>query len=173
MKMQMALTLVAGLLAFSGAQAHEAPNLNGPIYDCQLAGDIHGHSIAIGIGGTRLRGTGVITCRHNITGEVTQMPVQMKLTGLGVGLDFTHVRSVRVLSVGVGVNDPRYFFQSYAVGATAGVNLLRLGISADAAIKVSGRDGAGFEVGLIGKDIVGLGAHLYGMAFMIQPVALD
>lgn len=174
MKTQLATIALAffGLTSVASAHDMNTEAIRGPLYDCQLAGNVSGGSIAIGIGGTRLDGRGMVSCRHNLTGEVTRIPVNIKFQGLGVGVEIAKVRSVRLLSAGLGINDPRLFFRSYSLGATAGASLIRLGISADVALRVGdARDGLGFELGLMSKDIVGLGAHLYAMKLKISPVA--
>ncbi len=167
MKSLSCIMFVVSLFALSTtARAHDS--LSAPLYTCTLVGDIHGKSIAIGIGGQYLRGNGTIRCINNFVGDEVAIPIYMKLVGAGIGLDFTVVKSIRVYSAGIGVNDPHDFVRSYSVGATAGATLIHAGIDFDAAIRVAGDAGFGFEVGMKGREAHGLGAHLYGMSFKIS-----
>ncbi len=147
-------------------QLHDS--LSAPLYTCKLAGSIRGHSIAIGIGGQYLHGNGVLSCVNNIVGDVVSLPVHMEMFGAGIGIDFTFIKGMRVYSAGIGANDPHDFVRSYNIGATAGGTLIAAGLDFDAAIRAAGSGGFGFEVGMTGKNAVGLGAHLYGMGFKIS-----
>lgn len=162
------LAAALSLVGFAAQANVETEAVSAPLYTCKLRGHISGGSIAIFIGGQVLQGPGTITCTQNITGETYRTPVEMKLVGGGVGFELSKIRRTEVYSAGIGVNDPRFFYRSFAVGATAGASLVRVGLGFDAALRLSD-GGVGFDVGLKGQDIVGLGAHLYGMVFSIEP----
>lgn len=175
-RISMAIAGLVTVLGFSAAHAQYdepvsdvQPMVAGSAYNCRLEGNIKGGSIAIGIGGQVLKGNGEITCRNNTTGEVLVQPVKLRLAGAGIGFEISRIKSVQVVTAGIAVNDPRYFFDNFSVGAEAGASLARQGISFDAAIRLAGESGLGFDVGFQGREILGLGAHLYAMAFRITP----
>ncbi len=163
-KVLVSLMFVFGLV---GATSAFADNVKGPVYTCSISGDISGGSIAIIFGAQYIKGPGVISCRNNFSGERSDYPVTLRLAGAGVGLELARIDSIKVRSAGIGINDPRFFMQSYALGATAGVSLFNAGVDFDAAVRVS-HGGAGFELGFQGKDVKGLGVHLYAMSFRIK-----
>lgn len=166
--------MLMATMALSSAQAQEEvyeaqPMVSHSAYTCRLDGNLRGGSIAIGIGGQVLKGNGVITCRDNVSGETIKQNVKMRMAGGGVGFEVARIKSVNVVTAGIAVNDPSYFFENFSVGAEAGASLVRHGISFDAAIRLAGKEGFGFDVGFQGKEILGLGAHLYAMGFRITP----
>lgn len=174
-KLMTGMAMLLSTLAFSGAQAQEEVYsaqpmaVEGNVYTCRMNGRLSGGSIAIGVGGQILKGKGTIVCRNNHSGEVTEQKVNLRMAGGGVGFEIARIKSVEVVTAGVGVSDPRYFFENFSVGAEAGASLIRAGISVDAAVRLAGKEGFGFDVGFQGKEILGLGAHLYAMGFRITP----
>ncbi len=136
-------------------------------YTCHLDGYIEGWSIAIGIGGQYIRGDGVLTCKTDM-GEVTEIPVKLKLIGAGIGLEVSHIQYIGVHTAGVSVSDPNEFYRRYSLGATAGATLINAGVSFDVALSASAKGGPSFELGFTGQEAVGLGVHLYGMGFQIS-----
>lgn len=166
MKKVLGFVCGSALLLFSTfASADVAREIN---YTCRLSGNISGASVAFVFGGQILEGPGRLSCVNGLTGETMRYPVTLRLAGAGVGFDLTAIRSVRVYSSGIGVNDPQSLYRSFGVGATAGANLIRSGVSYDAAVRAS-ESGLNFELGFQGKEILGLGAHLYGMIFSVRP----
>lgn len=141
----------------------------GPLYTCSMSGTIRGTSIAIIIGGQYIHGPGRISCMHNLNGRIYNYRVTFRLRGLGVGFDLSQIKRMHLVTAGLGVNDPKFFMHSYAIGATAGASLIRAGIEFDAAIRLSRSNGFGFEMGIQGREVLGLGAHLYAMDFRIRP----
>lgn len=164
-----AACLALGMLGLSGqAMATSKHGVNeGPTSTCNIVGEIRGISAGFVFGGQYLGGKGVVTCTNG-SGVTTSMPIDLTLVSAGWSFDFTLVRSVKVVAVGVSVtNGPMDFVRSYNIGATAGATLLSAGVDFDAAIKLN--DGhLGFEVGLKGKKAYGLGVRLHGMIFYIQ-----
>lgn len=140
-------------------------------WECQLKGDIAGVRLGFIIGGQVLKGDGVITCKEaGGAGLLVDQPVSLAVVGGGVGFDFTIVRSLRVISAGVGdLQGPELFTGSFNMGATAGATLINQGISVDSAVKLTRDDGFGFEMGFTGEDAVGLGVRLHGLVFKITP----
>lgn len=140
-------------------------------WQCRLEGNIKGAKLGFGLGGQYLGGKGVVRCVDgNDFQNVVVVPVKMKLIGGGWGFDFTIVKSVQVVSAGIGnLSGPEAFFGSFKVGATAGATLIDQGINADAAIRLSKNNSFGLELGLIGEDALGLGVRLHGLVFLVQP----
>ena len=137
-------------------------------YTCALRGEIAGASIGVILGGEYISGPGVITCR---SGDNTQtVPVRMRLIGFGPAFDLSIIRSIEIRSANVQVTGGTdALLTNYSLGATAGATLIHAGVEFDAAAKVSGAGGVSFELAFQGRDVLGLGAHLYGMGFSIEP----
>lgn len=159
------LSLIAGILCSTAAQAETTQR-----YHCTLDGHIHGVSIGIGLSGQELHGPGRLTCRDRQTGHRESRRVELNLVGIGIGFDFTIVKSMRVHSSGIetAVGFPD-FDRSFNVGAIAGVTVVDDGVSVDSAVQVSDEQ-LGFELGFIGERAIGLGARLQGMVFTIKPI---
>lgn len=137
-------------------------------YTCSLSGRMKGLNVAIGLGGEVIKGRGTLTCR-SAAGNVTRTPVRLSLAGGGAGLEFSVIKRIDIRSADIQTRDPHYVMRSYHIGATAGGTLVKKGIDFDTAFKVNGdAKGEGFEVGLQGKDALGLGVHLYGMVFKVS-----
>ena len=178
--MKTILSVFAALLCSGLAQASTngpgsrtgstgAVTVQGATYSCNLSGEIAGASIGVFLGGEYISGPGMITCRSG--SSVRSLPVRMKLVGFGPAFDLTIIKSIRVSTVDVGiVGGPEAFIHSYSIGGTAGATLINQGVEFDAAVKVAAAGGLTFELGLQGRDVLGLGAHLYGMAFSIEPM---
>lgn len=156
-------------LATLGTSPAFAKDVNGPLYTCYLSGNVKGRSIAIIVGGQEIKGPGEILCMDAKSGREMTFPVTIKIVGIGVGLDLSVIKAMRVGSAGIGVNDPELFANSFSLGATAGATLINAGVAFDLALKANAKNGFGFEVGLQGKEVEGLGAHLYGMSMKIIP----
>lgn len=136
-------------------------------YECYLDGTAKGLSISIGFGAQVIRGDGVVTCTSD-EGTFTK-PVKLGFYSAGIGFELAYIKSLRVRSSKIRIYDgPESFIGEYDIGATAGVTLINQGLDFDAAIEVTADDGFGFEVAMIGKDVVGLGAKLHGMVFAIK-----
>lgn len=171
MKFAMLLFAVPLLVAVS-AKAEMNENFVSPgAYSCRLSGSMKGLGIAIGIGGEVIKGRGVLACMNTSTGRALNVPVKLSLIGAGAGLEFSRVRNLTIRTAGIRVINPGVFFRSYGLGATVGATLLKAGVDFDAAFRVNGNaKGEGFEVGITGRDAIGLGAHLYGMTFKIKEI---
>jgi hypothetical protein len=139
-----------------------------PFYNCELAGSMHGMSVAVFFGGEVISGPGVLSCANDSTKQQVTIPVKLSLLGGGVGFDFSVIRNIAVHTANIRVFNPASLVQTYALGATAGVTLVNAGVGFDVAASLTGRQGLGFEVGFTGEDAVGLGAHLFAMTFKIE-----
>lgn len=145
------------------------PNaVKGPLYTCHLSGSMSGGSIAIIVGGQYIHGMGNIICTNNFSHKRMRLPVKLKLIGAGVGFELSQIKNLRLFTAGLGVNNPNFFNQSFAIGATTGASLVRAGFEFDTAVRLS-KNGVGFELGIQGREVLGLGAHLYAMTFQISP----
>ncbi len=167
--MKKLVTLLTFVFAIVLSQAASAHTIRG--MKCNLEGEMSGLSISIFFGGQALAGEGEIVCTSpEFNGEIVQ-PVELRLVSGGVGFDITFVKSIDVVAYGIDVaHDPNQLTGSFKVGATAGATLFDQGVDFDAALKLSRGQGFGFEVGLIGKDAIGLGVRLHGMVFKITPI---
>lgn len=169
-----ALAIVLMAAPFAHARSNDgAPNssqdsgVTGVAYTCTLTGDISGASIGVILGGEYISGPGMVTCRNG--DEIRTLPVRMRLIGFGPAFDLSVIRSIHIVSANIGVvGGPEALLTNYSLGASAGVTLVNAGVAFDAAAKVSGEGGVSFELGFQGRDVIGLGAHLYGMGFSIE-----
>lgn len=160
------LSLAAVLLSAIGlvGTAEAAPTA----YSCYLDGSAKGLSISIGFGAQVIRGDGVVTCTSS-EGETFTKPVKLGFYSAGIGFELAYIKSMRVRSSKIRIYDgPESFIGEYDIGATAGITLINQGLDFDAAVEVTADDGFGFEVAMIGKDVIGLGAKLHGMVFAIK-----
>ncbi len=157
--------LLAGLFLTTVAKATDRHHS----YDgaCYLEGDVSGTSISIGIGAQVLKGPGLITCLDG-NGFVTQrLAVEVKFSSFGIGLEFRHVRSMRVRSAPVSLrHGVAGLLGTYSIGATTGVTLIAGGIDFDAALACVG-NGLNLELALYGTDAIGLGARLHAGSLRI------
>ncbi len=144
-------------------------NLEVPTWTCDLNGNISGLGISVFFGGQIIGGKGMITCKTTDGKSVQRLPVYLRFISAGVGFDFTIINKMQIIALGIGVTDgPQALVGEFAVGATAGATFITKGVDVTAAVKVERKDGLGFEVGMIGKEAVGLGVHLHGMVFTIE-----
>ncbi len=141
------LLLLGGFAGFAHAEdLPSAPEaLRSPIYVCHLTGQLTGQSVAIIIGGESISGPGNVHCTHNVTHKQVRVPVTIKMSGVGVGLDLTQISRVDLITAGITTNDPANFLDSFAIGVTGGASLIAARISFDVAVRANRNDGAGFE----------------------------
>lgn len=150
------------------ASAATEPQAVGPLWTCSIQGNLSGYSISPVISIQSLRGTGVLSCT-TLENERIDVPVIMKLGGLGLGLGFSKIENVTIYTASIGVaNDPYALIGSYSVGATAGATLLAAGVSFDTALNVRKDGGLSFDIGLKGLDAKGLELKLQGMVFEVE-----
>ena len=167
--MKKVMTVLAFVFALGMAQTASAVDVRG--MNCDLEGEISGLSISIFFGGQVLAGDGEIRCTSPEFDGVVVQPVELRLISGGIGFDVTYVKSIDIVAIGVDVaNDPSILTGSFNIGATAGATLFDKGLDIDAALKLTKKNGFGFEIGLKGKEAVGLGVRLHGMVFTITPV---
>ena len=168
MKKFIAAILMTGLFALqANANDTEAMMINDDIdvemaWSCDMKADVSGHSLGLGVSYEILKGTGLVTCYSADGDKVQEVPVKIKIKGLGVGVGFSRVKSLKLKAIGIGVvKGPEALIRKFNIGVSAGFNLLKKGVEVDAAIRVSSK-GGGFEIGMIGKNVFGLSAHLHG-----------
>jgi hypothetical protein len=163
-----ALILFALPLVFAVSAKADVADASAHTYTCKLRGNMKGLNVAIGVGGELIRGNGTLACENDDNGKIMKIPVRLSLIGAGAGLEFSIIKSMTVRTAGVKISDPNKFFRTWGIGETTGASLVNAGLEFDLAFRVNGdAGGEGFEVGLAGRDVVGLGAHLYGMGFKI------
>ena len=140
-------------------------------WTCDMSGEVAGLGLSWGLGGQIIRGEGDLSCKSS-RGDSVEIPVKMRFYSFGFGFDVSFIESMQVVSAGIGpVEDPMSLMDTYSVGATAGATLIERGIDFDAVVKVSSdEDDFGFEVGLMGRDVYGLGVRLQGMLFRVKPL---
>ena len=168
-------------LVFAGANAHAfargarngtyvpQASAGSATYNCSITGTMSGVNVAFVFGGEVIGGDGWLTCTQNARGRSgnAQIPIHLTLLGGGAGFNLTYVRAITVNAVGVGVNDPSQLLEQYSIGPSVGASLVNRGVAFDAAVRVGDASGFGFDLGLQGRDVIGLGAYLYGMGFQI------
>lgn len=163
------MMLALALFAVSGHARHNDSPV-GPAWVCNISGEMDGFSASLGLNVTYIKGVGVVSCR-SIDGARKEVPVRLKIVGVGVGLGFTDFDNIRVGTANIGVADgPNALVGTYSVGPSAGVTLINAGLDVGAAIEVSREGGLSFEVGFMGKDARGLEAKLNIQGFEVSPL---
>jgi hypothetical protein len=167
-KYLLSLLAAASLTAYAAPAQAELTVIDNWV--CHLKGNISGIRLGFGIGGQYLDGHGVIACAQANNPRVrVSKPVELTVVGGGVGFDFTVVKSVKLISAGIGrVGGPDSFLGQYKIAASTGANLIKWGIEANAAVKVTDDYGFGFELGFQGERAYGLGARLHGLVLIID-----
>ena len=166
MKKLMTSALVVLGFAFAGmAQA----DTQGPAWVCNIDGEMSGTSVGLIVGFQELKGTGMISCKSAF-GERVEQPVILRMTGLGLGLGFADIKSVKIFTAAIGVTSgPEALLGKFKVGLSTGATLAEVGADADLALALS-NEGVGFEVGVTGRKAQGLEAHLHAITFTIKPL---
>ncbi len=176
--MTLVLALSAPVAFAGGPQQEPAPAPQGPndmfAYSCQLTGDMSGIDLGAGISGEVMGGQGVIQCMDRRAGELhtVELPVRLTVLGIGPGFDFSVVRHVSFVSGGLGyVHSPLDLTGQFDVGVSAGLTFLDRGIAVDSAVSVKKHlHGLAFELGFMGEQAYGLGAHVHGMVLIVNPI---
>ena len=142
-------------------------------YTCKISGTVSGMALGFIIDGEVIDGDGIISCVNREDGRESrrvELPVHLTLAGLGVGFDFTIIKSVELVADGIDeVRNPRDLLGEFNVGASAGVTLIDRGYNVVSAISVKHRgNGIGFEVGFMGERAIGLGARVNGFVFRVK-----
>lgn len=146
------------------AQAKEV----GPAWTCQIKGKMTGHSLGFGISGSKLEGTGVISC-ISLNGVTTEVPVKMKIEGIGLGIGYTEFGEVEVATANIGLAaSPESLSGSFAMGPSAGVTLIEAGLDVGIAVRLNQAGGLSFELALLGKQGQGLEAKLQLQTFSLE-----
>ncbi len=160
--------LALGLVLLIPAQARADS------YVCKLSGSVNGVALGFVIDGEFIAGHGVFTCVDREGGRAPRtirVPVRLALAGAGLGFDFTIIRSVNLITDGIGeIRDPQDLMGEFSVGASTGVTLINRGYNINSAISVKHRArGIGFEIGFSGERAVGLGARVNGFVLKVKP----
>ncbi|MGE0763123.1 MAG: hypothetical protein AB7N80_07595 [Bdellovibrionales bacterium] len=159
--------LILATVALIGFTTHA--DVAGPLWGCKVSGVISGKSVSLGLSVTDIQGDGVISC-ESINGVKEELPVTIKVTGIGVGFGVTDYKEIEVATATIGLADgPEALVGSYSVGPAAGITLIQAGLDVSAAIKVSKEGGLGFELGFMGKKAQGLEAKLQLQGVSILP----
>ncbi len=149
------------------ASASDQTTTVGPLWACSITGNLSGYSFSPVISIQYLSGTGYLSC-STVNNERIDVPISMKLRGLGLGLGFSKIRNVVISTASIGVaNSPDALIGSYSVGASAGGTLFAAGVSFDTALNVKRDGGLSFDIGLTGLDAKGLELKLQGMVFEV------
>ncbi len=160
--------LTALAIAFLSSNAHAA---SGPLWGCDLEGELSGKRVGVILGIQKLDGEGVLSCTAINSDRVKEVPVKLSVRGVGLGLGYAEVSTVKVVGLGVGyLRNPEAFSESFKIGPSAGLNLIRGGFDVDAAFSLSSNNGAGFEVGLELQDANGIDAHAHLKTFKIKAI---
>lgn len=160
---------VAGI-GFARADVPFEEQKAAPAWSCKLTGDVSGIGLDIIVGFEHLKGTGVIRCT-SANGQRVKRNVSLHMIGAGVGLGFSQVRRLHLVTANIGVaRGPDGMVGRYSLGASAGVTLINAGVDFDAAVSAAKTGGLSFDLGLKGKDAVGLHVKLHGMALEIREI---
>lgn len=159
--MKKILILAAALVGFS-ANADVA----GPAWACSLNGSISGFSASLIGSLTVIQGEGVLSC-DPVNSKSVEVPVTIKLVGLGFGLGFTKFENITVVSASAGVANIDDFIGSYNIGPKAGATLIDRGVEVGAQISVKKEGGLSFDVGFAGVQAQGLQAKIELQGFEV------
>jgi hypothetical protein len=161
-------TIMIALVSLIGFAAQA--DVAGPAWTCHLNGTLEGKSLGIVLDITHIEGAGNIHC-DAANGVGRDVPVKLRLTGVGLGLGFTDFDALEVAAINIGVADgPEALVGTYSVGPAAGVTLIEAGFQVGAAIKVAKEGGLSFEVGFLGAKAQGLEAKIQLQSFEINPM---
>lgn len=161
-KLMMATVMMMGLSGLAGAGEV------GPAWTCQIKGKMSGHSLGFGLSGSQLEGQGVISC-VSLNGVATEVPVKMKIEGIGLGIGYTEYGEVEVATANIGLaSSPEALSGSFAMGPSAGFTLIEAGLDVGIAVRLNQAGGLSFELALLGKQGQGLEAKLQLQTFSLE-----
>lgn len=139
-------------------------------WSCDIQGEMNGFRVGFGWGIQGMKGEGEVICTSYATAETESYPVKLRMVGFGPTFEFSKIKNIHVLGIGIGVSSPEALLQSFSVGPSAGVSLIDHGIYVDAAISLSARGRLSFDLGLQGQEIRGIGVHAHVKTFNIKPL---
>lgn len=141
--------VILGLVLTAGTTALAGEVTTPILFNCNMSFKIEGHSAYLGIGGTSASGKGRLSCYDYVTGAVEDIPLNVSIKGVGLGLGITGF-NISGGKVGIGLNSrPEALLGSYAR------------VSANAAIGVGGEIGGGLRLSF-SKGSLELSAILAG-----------
>jgi hypothetical protein len=153
------------ILGLSGIASGEEV---GPAWTCQIKGKMAGHSLGVGLSGSKLEGEGVILC-SSLNGVQTEQAVKMKIEGIGLGIGYTEYGEVEIATANFGIaSSPVALSGSFAMGPSAGLTLIEAGLDVGIAVRLSQAGGMSFELALLGKQGQGLEAKLQLQTFTLE-----
>jgi len=160
------LLLIALATVGFAAQAHEGEVT--PLWGCHVEATLSGHSTGVVLSVTDVEGTGTIKC-VSTDGLTEEIPVALRLKGVGLGFGYADYTGVEVASADIGVANPEAIVGSYSVGPAAGFTLINAGLDVGVALKCSQGEGLSFELALLGRRAEGLEAKVQLQSLEIVP----
>lgn len=148
--------LMGALISLPSLSAAREGHVSSILYNCNLNFSAKGQSVAIGIGFTRIHGTGQIRCYDLLTGVTETIPVRVQGRGPSLGLKVAGF-NISGGATGLGLSSgPRSLLGSYAgvrgsvavvkgVGATLAIRLARSNLTINVAVNAESGIGAGLD----------------------------
>lgn len=145
------IAIYMSIFATSPAKAE----VDGPIWTCSMAANAAGQSFHFVIGRTYYSGDGHLRCVNLLGGDTGSIPIHVAYSVWGLGLGFSEIDFVHLLSVGVRVADPNDIFGKYGVANLIGASVLAGGFAVDMVAQLD-KDGVGLDLGIVGRSVRGL-----------------
>lgn len=171
-KMTATTLLVALSSAFSTAHAAEEVTSRF-LFNCNMSFKIEGTSAYLGVGGTSAEGKGHLSCYDYVTGAVQDIPLNVKVKGLGLGLGVTGF-NITGGKAGFGLNaQPESLLGSYARVSANGA--IGVGGEVGGGLRMSFSKGGSFEVSAIlaGRSGLGVGVEVSELFISRDDQAVD
>lgn len=128
---------------------------DGPVWTCSLSADAEGRSLHVLIGSTRYSGEGSIRCFNLMGGDTGEIPMRISYTVWGLGLGYSEIDQVFLVSAGIKVANPAEIFGTYGVAHLLGASVIAGGVDVDMVAQLD-KNGVGLDLGFRGKSVRGL-----------------
>lgn len=143
---------------------------------CKLEASVSGVSWKIGVGGTKLSGTGAVLCTKNGKFVLKEI-VDVEMSGGGFGLGFAKIAEAKLVSTGVGYVQSSDALTGKFRFVKVGGHLGPIGVDAAGAVyfkaKKQGKNGAAIPFALSWSKGAGLLASVDLMDVVITPIEAE
>jgi hypothetical protein len=143
-----------------------AKDVTGPAWLCSLDAEVSGFSAGFIINVTKIDGGGVLRCTRPEDKMLVNVPVTVKLGGLGFGFGISKVESMKVGTLNVGVTDPTDMLGEFNAGLEADFTFVSGGAGVQVGVK--GANGLAFDVGVMAKKADGLHVKAGGFVLVVE-----